>query len=521
MTAPNDRRAIIRRRAWLTLSASLVSAVVLVAAAAVSHLRWDLTEDQIYTLSDSTRQILQGLDEPVMVHAYITADLPQPYGRLRRFIEDMLIAYHDAGGGRFGYDITDPATDANIAASLNAMQIPKVRVQVVENDQAQVKQGYLALVIEYLDRKETIPVVQGEEGFEYLLTRKIKKLTGMGRAKIGLVSGFGAQGLGQFGRLAQIAGDDYEFVDVRPESSAIPEDVQALIIAGVNRRPSEAFRYRIDQFRMRGKGVFVLAANVTPQLQRGFAVQPVDAYANDWLKSDLGIVVEPGLVFDRQATRVLVNQQQGIFMMRSAVDYPFVIHATDLAPGHVITQALESVTLPFASPLSSVDEKALVLARSSAYSAVQSGPPFDVDPLQSMDSRFAGMQLRPSNLVLLREGPADSAFKAAPEGIQGEHRAHAQLTRLLVAGSTAMLDDEFLDGANIVFALNALDWLAGDEALIALRSRGATDRPLMNLDASARSAWKALWMFGLPALVVLAGLGRWWMLRRRRGRGAS
>jgi len=41
-----------------------------------------------------------------------------------------------------------------------------------------VKQGYLAVVIEFLDKKEIIPVVQSEEGFEYMLTRKIKKLTG-------------------------------------------------------------------------------------------------------------------------------------------------------------------------------------------------------------------------------------------------------------------------------------------------------------------------------------------------------
>ncbi len=514
-----DQRIPIRRKAWSVLALTLLSAMVIFAAAQVSHVRLDWTEDGIYTLSDSTRSILTQLDEPVMVHAYITADLPQPYGRLHRFIEDMLMAYHDAGDGKLGYDIVDPASDANIAASLNAMRIPKVRVQVVEDDQAQVKQGYLAIVIEYLDNKETIPVVQGEEGFEYLLTRKIKKLTGKGRAKIGLVSAFGAHGKSRLNRLQQVAGDDYEFVDAGPDLHAIPTDVQTLVVAGMNNKPSEAFRYRLDQFRMAGHGLLVLAGNASPQLSRGFQVQPVDAYANDWLLSDLGVVVEPGLVLDRRATRVVVNQQQGQFMMRSAVDYPFVINATELDAQHPVSKGMESVTIPFASPLNWSDkvQGGKVLAASSAYSTVQSGPPFDVDPMQSMQSRFSGVQLRPSHLMLAYQGAADSSFSQAPDGLAkvGKHVAHTEHSRLLVVGAPAMLDDEFMDGSNAVFALNALDWLAADDALIALRSRGVTDRPLADIDRDARAAWKGLWMFGLPGLMVLAGLGRWWWLRKR------
>jgi len=514
-----DRRTFIRRRAWGMLLLALLASVVVVAVAQVSHVRFDATEDRIYSLSDSTRAIVSKLDEPVMVHAYITADLPQPYGRLHRFVEDMLMSYHDAAGGKLGYNIVDPATDANLSASLNAMQIPKVRVQVVEDDQAQVKQGYLAIVIEYLDKKEVIPVVQSEEGFEYLLTRKIKKLTGKGRVKVGVVSGFGAHGMRQMRQLQQIAGDDYEFIDVSPDVSAIPEDVYALIVAGVDEKPSLNFRYRLDQYRMSGRGLFVLAGNVQPQLMRGFHVQSVDPYANQWLASDLGVVIDPGLVLDRRATRVVVNQQQGMVRMQSAVDYPFVINAMQLDATLPVSKGLESVTVPFASPLLWTEKVkgGKVLVASSNASAVQSGPPFDVDPLQPIQARFSGMNLRPSNLILAYDGAADSTFAAPPEGISSAspHLPHSAHTRLLVAGAPAMLDDDFLDGANSVFALNALDWLAGDDALIALRSRGMTDRPLADIDRDARAAWKGLWMFGMPALMVFAGLWRWWILRRR------
>jgi len=513
----SDNRKSVRRQAWIVLLLLLAGSIVAVAASRMLHLRADWTEDSVYTLSSSTRAVLAALDEPVMVKAYVTKELPQPYGRLRRYIEDMLIAYHDAGGGKFGYEIIDPADDQNVAAALAAQNIPRVQVQVVENDQAQVKQGFLAIVVEYLNRKEVIPVVPGEEGFEYLLTRKIKKVSGKGQTTIGVVSDFGARALYQLKRLQQLAGDDDRFVEVSPATKDIPDDVQALIIAGVSHAPSARFRYRIDQFRMQGKGILVLAGNVEPELAKGFEVAPVEAAANGWLQEDLGVAIEPGLVFDRYAARVMVNQRQGMFMMRSAVDYPFVVQTTDLDHRHDVTRELESVTIPFASPLVGTGKADWqVLATTSELAGVQSGPPFDVDPLMPIEERFKGVLSRRSNLILAASGPADSAFKAAPADFEADKQIrHADASRLIVAGAPAMLDDDFLDDANTVFTLNALDWLAGDEALTALRSRGVTNRPLVELSSSARDAWKGLWMFGLPVLVALAGLLRWWRLRRR------
>jgi len=514
-----DQRIRIRRRAWGGMLFLLLCTMLLFMASSLSHLRWDWTEGQVYSLSDSTRQLLDQLDEPVMIRAYITPDLPQPYGRLQRFIEDMLLAYHDAGHGRVGYEIVNPQADANIAASLTAMNIPRVQVQVVEDDRAQVRQGYLAIVIEYLDHKETIPVVQGEEGFEYLLTRKVRKLTGKGRGRIGIASGFGADGLYAFRKLEKLVGDDYDLVEIEPDKKTIPDDIRTLIVAGIDERPSDAFRYRLDQFRMSGRGAMVLAGNAKPMLSMGFKVKPVDTAANEWLKSELGVSVEPGLVIDHQATRVAVNQQQGGFMFRSLVDYPFVLNVTALAANQPVTRGLEAVTVPFASPLlwaKGQDARHQVLMRSSPDAAIQAGPPFDVAPLVSMDERFKGMQQRAVAVALAADGPATSAFASPPQGFDSaSHIAATKESRLIVMGAPAFLSDEFIEGQNLVAVLNAMDWLSGDAALIDLRSRGVTERPLAALDASARTAFKMLWLLGLPLLVILLGGWRWWRLRRR------
>ncbi|MDX8384615.1 MAG: GldG family protein, partial [Ghiorsea sp.] len=482
------------------------------------------SDNQTSSLSPSTLQVLQALDEPIQIKAYFTADLPQPYGQLQQFIQDKLNSYRDAGAGNIGYEMIDPADDANIEASLTALNIPKVQVQVVEDDRAQVRQGYLALTIAYLDQQEIIPVIQTDAGFEYLLTRKIKKISGKSKQTIAVATGFGAADLSKLQTLQKLLQDDYDFMEVDLAHEFVPSHAKVLLVDGVDQAPSVAFRYHLDQFRMAGGGVFVLAANVEPNLSMGFAVTPTDAYANVWLHDDLGISVEPGLIMDQQASRITVNQQQGGFAFRSVVDFPFIANVVNINHQHRMTQGIESVSMPFSSPLLWVNpsQENATLLSSSEWSTVQSGPPFDVDPLMNMAERFQGLMLKPSALMLSSEGEMHSAFQQAPSDIKFpeglRHLKHTEQGRLLVSGSVALLDNEFIEGSNTVLILNMLDWLSHDEDLIELRSRGVTQRPLVQLTQAERSFFKMIWIFGLPTLVLMLGGWRWLALRKRKGR---
>jgi len=511
-----DRRKSIRRKAWVTLLTALLAAFAITVAVSALHLRWDMTENGMYTLSDSTRGVLEKLDEPVMIRAYITRDLPQPYGQLRRFVVDILRSYHEAGHGKVGFEIVDPADDPNVAASLAALKIPKVQVQVIENDQAQVKQGYMAVVVEYLNKKKTIPVVRGEQGFEYLLTSKIRKLTGKGRMKIGVVAGFGAKDMVRLRSFKQKVSEDYELVMVEPDKKVIDKDIRAVIVAGFDQPPSEAERYALDQFRMTGRGLLILAGNVDPQLSQGFQVKPVDAKANTWLK-DFGIAVEPGLVMDPRAARINVNQRRGMLVFNSVVDYPFIAEVEGLDEANPVTHGLQAVSVPFASPLAWTGDGPYgdVLLASSAMASVQTGPPYDVNPLVPMSKRFDGLTRRQVNLALFEQGTAKSAFPSPPKGASGSKKyiANTKHSRVLVVGSRSLLDDQFMSGSNLVFVLNTLDWLAGNEGLIDLRSRGVIQRPLAALTKNERSVYKGLWMFALPLFIVVMGLWRWRKLR--------
>ena len=511
-----DLRKTIRRQAWLKLVLIWLISGLLFTVAQGSHLRSDWSENQTSSLSSSTKQVLQALDEPIQIKAYFTEGLPQPYGQLRQFVEDTLMNYRDAADGNLGFEMLNPEDDPNIQASLQALRIPQVQVQVIEDDRAQVRQAYLAIVIEYLDKQEVIPVVQTDAGFEYLLTRKIKKLTGKGKQTIAVATGFGAKASQDLQTLQKLLQDDYDFIDVDLASQSVPDTAQVLIVDGVDQKPSERFRYHLDQFRMTGKGVLILASNAEPLLQAGFVVQPVDSYANDWLLSDLGVSVEPGLIMDQQASRITVNQQQAGFAFSSIVDYPFVANVVHLNQDFIVTQGVESVSVAFAAPLLWKEEGQGrdVLLMSSEWTAVQDGPPFDVNPLVSMRERFAGLHMSPQALMLVWQGQMTSAFSKAL-GKGDAFIPSVEQGRLIVSGSSALLDDEFITGENTVFILNMLDWLSHDEALIALRSKGVTQRPLAQLSKQERTFFKVVWMFALPLLLLILAGWRWLYLRKR------
>ncbi|MDX8410870.1 MAG: GldG family protein [Mariprofundaceae bacterium] len=510
----------LRRQARLKLCVGIMVAILLVAAARSLPGQWDLTEDKLFTLSDASRSVLERLDEPLLIRAFITPDLPQPYGQLRRYLEDILHAYHDAGRGFVGIEIVDPEADPIVAASLETMGIPRLQLQVIKDDRTEIRQAYLAVVAEYLDKREIIPVVESDVGFEYRLTTIVKNLLGFVRPKIGVAQGMGAMDWESLKNFRALLKNDYELIPVFPGQEAIPVYIKALVVPGSSIPPEPAAHYAMDQFLLSGKGVMVFAANgVIDDARAGVHLLPAAARTHEWL-SNYGVAVKPGVVMDVVSGRIALDQRQGLRAFRNMVDYPFMVKVVNTNRAHPVTRGLESILFPFAASLSlSGDAPGDVLMSTSRQAALQPGPDFDLDPLVPLAQRFSGLVGQQEHLALVRQGGFSSAFDSPPAGapsMTDGHTASTEQTRLMVIGSRAMLDNDFIAGENLWFLLNSMDWLTGHEGLISLRSRGVTQRPLPQLSAKARNAWKALWMFGMPGLVVLAGLWRWRVLKRRR-----
>lgn len=511
--------------------------------------RLDLTRDGRFSLSDATISSLADLEDPLTIRAYFTADLPPPANNLNRDVKDLLDAYHAASKGKIRYEFIDPLakeTDedkekkkdvkvdifgrtlreaTSVEQELGTQGIRATEVQVVENDELSTRRAYRALALSYGDKKEVIRTVPSVEGLEYELTTLVRKMARQSAPKVALVGGHGgstpAEGLS---RLAALLGEMYEFVELDlTQDPTIPEDIQALIIAGPKTPFSEAEQRAIDQFIMKGRSVAFLLGEVDPNLQQ-LQPNPLD-HGLTAMVEKYGVRIEKGLIIDAECAPMSVAQQRGGMMIQQQVRYPFIPVPRALDPDHPLTQGLTQVAFPFMSPLSVLPdlpegEKAEVLVRSSEKSWVK-GEPYDLNPLQQWGQATLGEGMTRPMIVAL-SGKIPSAFVDGATGLESvdpaEGLSQAENARVLVAGGHSMVKDDFLTRGNQVLSLNLIDWLAQDDALLAVRSRDLSAAPLDKVSSGTRSMAKYLNILGLPLLFVGFGVLRWRLREARRNR---
>ena len=100
----------------LTGSGLAVAVVLFFTVNVLSHVafrsaRVDLTEQRLYTLTEGSRNILQGLDEPVTLRVYLSkklaVELPGIQGYTNRVLE-LVQEYEQAAGGNLILHVIDP-----------------------------------------------------------------------------------------------------------------------------------------------------------------------------------------------------------------------------------------------------------------------------------------------------------------------------------------------------------------------------------------------------------------------------
>ncbi|MBA7589435.1 hypothetical protein ES708_31520 [subsurface metagenome] len=87
---------------------TLIIAVLLAFIFSHIYYRVDLTSEKRYSLSSSTRQILNELAGPVFVQVYLDGEMPVGFKKLRRSVKDMLDEFRIQSGKKITYEFIDP-----------------------------------------------------------------------------------------------------------------------------------------------------------------------------------------------------------------------------------------------------------------------------------------------------------------------------------------------------------------------------------------------------------------------------
>jgi ABC-2 type transport system permease protein len=516
--------------------------------------RLDLTHDHLYTVSPSTKQILSGLDDALTIKAYFSKDLPAPHNFETREIVDLLQEYQTYGKGNIKVEVVDPAGDPKLEEELKAHGIYKLPFQVRGASEFGIKEGYLALRLQYRDKNQvfTNALAMGDpqnplSNLEYTLTSSIAKLSSEKTGKVGFFLGAaGEEGPPKFDEIRRAVSAEYELENVDfSAGQPAPEGVSVLVVLNPA-RVSEHDKYELDQFLMRGGKLIFLLDGVNVIQQYMFAM-PKDDNLDDLLKS-YGIKREHDLVMDVINERVAMRQGSwSIFQaypLWVKVNIPYLRRLKEAADSP-ITNPLDSVVLPWPSSVAfegeaSENRQPLALLKTSPDSWVQTGQ-FKLSPQElppPLPVPGMGKQVRDLALLVTGTFPSFYAGKpvpaveakdkgAAPPEAKTEEPARKDLsekTSILIVGNARFISDDHLDpgNSNDKFLLNALDWMILGGKLIDIRSRGNAERPL-DQDLSAWRFWTAglAGPFLVPIGIIIFGFGRSYARKRSQRRYAD
>lgn len=479
-----------RRRLQLGVGLLAASLVVVNLLGGYIGGRLDLSPGHAYTLSPATRRVLGNLDDLVTVKLFASSELPTEVALMKRDVDDLLRDVRTAGHDKIRVLERDPSSDAAARRDAESLGIQPVQFNVIGQSELQVKQGYLGLAIQHGSQTDAIPFVEHTDDLEYRLVSSIRNLT---RARKPVIAFAGIPAMEQnnsFSEFQQQLAKSYDVRSLGPsDSTRLDSTVAAVVLAGAPDSAPGPLLDRLKQYVDKGGSVLVLAGGMAVSPQEPLAT-PREVPWNAVLQH-FGVAVRRDLAYDLVSNEAIpVPSDFG----RVLQVYPFFIRAQSTRRS-TVNQDLGDAVLTWASTIDT-SKAARGTVTPLLVSSASAGTFTDAT---SIDPRGNFPQTKLSRRLL--------GAVVTPKAGRG---------RAVVVGSTDFATDRFIQSApeNLSLVLNATDWLAQDEDLIAIRSKDRRPVPLVFATAAEREFAKYANIVGLPVLVVLIGLAH--LLRRRR-----
>jgi hypothetical protein len=248
-------------------------------------LRVDLTSDKIYTLTESTKTVLNSLQDKVVVEAYFSPDqsLPINYRPARVMMRNALMEYVELGQGKLSLQYFDPFADRTVRETAERLGIRPEQARTSSSGQLTATEIWQGFRIRYgAEKQEVIPLLPFGSTYTYeaVLTPLIKRLTVQNAPQIGVLafrSQPGSSGLNLEGgpktkpqgfvEVLRAFGRDYDFrpIDLSKGQLIPPELEVAIVIRPKNL--SDRMKFVFDQFLMRGGKLVVFADSAEVEIR--------------------------------------------------------------------------------------------------------------------------------------------------------------------------------------------------------------------------------------------------------------
>ncbi len=513
--------------------------------------RIDLTEENRYSVSEATKNLLRNLEGPVYVTVYLEGDLPVKIKPLQKSIRETLEEFQVYAGRNLSYRFVDPLTATSnenrkeFFLQLNTLGIQQTNLFGEEDGKRIQKITFPGAVVRYNNQEAGVMLLKGDraagaeealnqsiEGIEYELATAIRQLTTTEKKKIGLIKGHGELEPVDIAGLTQALSEFYDLYEVNlPEKDSIPA-YDAIMINKPTEPFSRADQYKLDQYIMQGGKVLFfldpLAIDMDSIGASGSFAFPREVKLDDQLFR-YGVRINKNLVQDvKSGVYPFVVGNLGDQPQIVPLQWPF-FPIVNRYSEHPIVKNLDAVYLRFVSDMDTVQAqgvKKTPLVFTSEYSRVLTTP-----VIVTLDELRAAPQPEqynsgPQAVAYLLEGNFTSLFKnrVLPDIAQPQQFIEKSVpTKLLVCSDGDLIRNDFNQRtnkpfplgfdpitervfANKEFVLNTLSYLIEEEGIITARAKEIKIRPLDQVKVQQESTQWQLLNLLLP-LVLIGGFG--------------
>lgn len=518
------------KRVVAKLSSEFITILVVVVGISIVasrfFLRFDFTEDGIYTLTEGSKNIASKIEDNMEAKLYFSKsakELPPAFKAYGNRVEEVLREYANHSDSKLAIEVIDPKPDSD--EEVWARKYGIQGIQLPSGDEA-----YLGVVFLSGKKEIAIPYIdpRREEFLEYDISEALVKIEQNSKPKLTIYSSLpisspnSANAMNPYFSEQQdwsfinALRDFFEVTVAESEPKQISKDTSIFILMHP-KNTSEAFEFALDQFVMRGGRLFLmldsfsrtdLASNQQAMMNGG--QMPTANSQFNRLLSHWGVTFHAdSMVGDpMRSTRISTVGQ--------AIDYPYFLSLgnDDVNKDQTITAKLKQILfaesgyftfqkpsfeLAFEPLIQTTETSGIVSTNMAAYLS-----PADLTNKLSEDRSQ-------KTLVALLKGKFKSAFGKVPESVENKDdfiQTSEKENAVILFGDVDFISDSnaverlrFLNqivvrprNDNLNLLLNAAEFMGGNPDLISIRTSGRVQRPftkVKEIQIAASEKWKA------------------------------
>jgi ABC-2 type transport system permease protein len=456
--------------------------------------QWDLTDEQRHTLTDSTQDLLRGLEDEVFVTCYLSGDYPAQWKRLERSIRFQVNEFSEAASGKMRfqfvniYDSEDRQTIGQNEEKLFEQGLRFTRISSEQNGTKAFQTVWPGAIVTFKNRKETVQffksdipeptetMIQGSiNSIEFELISAIRRLLREERPSIAMIEGHGELQAPEVADFVMELENDYDVFRVRLEGqvNVLSERLEGMaqrtnrFDLAIVAKPDSSFDPKdqviLDQFIMNGGKVLWLIdpihANMDSLASSQFTMGTTKNLGIYDQLFQYGVRLNRNLVIDAQCAPIALGagpmgNQRNIQMF----NWYFAPVAIPQGIAHPITTNLDPIHFDFVSSLDTVGSDPMirktVLLKSSEMAREYKAPVrisssiVDLTPDYFGDNAIANQPF-----AILLEGEFTSAFAhrlpdTLKQDVDFAFRDRSRKTAQIIVGDGDVIRNKVKDGPN-------------------------------------------------------------------------